>query len=183
MTTDTTLIPTGTWVVDPDHSRIGYAVKHLGISTVRGEFRDFEGTLQIGEDVSGWKAYGTVKVASIDTGEADRDGHLRSPDFFDAAQFPDIAFESTKIEALDDDEFRVTGRLTIHGVTNEIVLHAEVGGTELDPWGNERVGLEVTGQLSRGDYEMKLQQALGSGNLVVADRVTLALDLSATKQA
>jgi polyisoprenoid-binding protein YceI len=183
MTTDITLIPTGTWVVDPAHSRIGFAVKHLGISTVRGEFKDFEGTLEIGEDVSAWRTYGTVKVASIDTAETDRDRHLRSPDFFDAAQFPEIAFESTKIEALDDDEFRVTGRLTIHGVTNEIVLHAEVGGTELDPWGNERVGLEVTGQLSRRDYDMKLQQALGSGNLVVADSVTLALDLSATKQA
>ena len=183
MTTDITLIPTGTWVVDPAHSRVGFAVKHLGISTVRGEFKDFEGTLEIGEDVSVWRTYGTVKVASIDTAETDRDGHLRSPDFFDAAQFPEIAFESTKIEALDDDEFRVTGRLTIHGVTNEIVLHAEVGGTELDPWGNERVGLEVTGQLSRADYGIKLQQALGSGNLVVGDRVTLALDLSATKQA
>ena len=183
MTTDITLIPTGTWVVDPAHSRVGFAVRHLGISTVRGEFKDFEGTLEIGEDVSAWRTYGTVKVASIDTAETDRDGHLRSPDFFDAAQFPEVAFESTKIEALDDDEFRVTGRLTIHGVTNVIVLHAEVGGTELDPWGNERVGLEVTGQLSRGDYGMKLQQALGSGNLVVGDRVTLALDLSATKQA
>ena len=183
MTTDITLIPTGNWVVDPAHSRVGFAVKHLGISTVRGEFKDFQGTLEIGEDVSEWRTYGTVKVASIDTAETDRDGHLRSPDFFDAARFPEIAFESTKIEALDDDEFRVTGRLTIHGVTNEIVLHAEVGGTELDPWGNERVGLEVTGQLSRGDYAMKLQQAMGSGNLVVGDRVTLALDLSATKQA
>jgi polyisoprenoid-binding protein YceI len=183
MTTDITLIPTGTWIVDPAHSRVGFAVKHLGISTVRGEFKDFEGALEIGEDVSAWRAYGTVKVASIDTAEPDRDEHLRSPDFFDAAQFPEIAFESTKIEALDDDEFRVTGRLTIHGVTDDIVLHAEVGGTELDPWGNQRVGLEVTGQLSRADYGMKLQQALGSGNLVVGDRVTLALDLSATKQA
>ena len=161
MTTDITLIPTGTWVVDPAHSRIGFAVKHLGISTVRGEFKDFEGTLEIGEEVSASRTYGTVKVASVDTARRDRDDHLRSPEFFDAAQFPEIVFESTKIEALDDDEFRITGRLTIHGVTNEIVLHAEVGGTERDPWGNERVGLEVTGRLSRGDYEMKLQQTLG----------------------
>ena len=183
MTTGITQIPAGTWVVDPAHSYVGFAIKHLGISTVRGEFREFQGTLEIGEDVSAWSAHGTVEVGSIDTAETDRDAHLRSPDFFDAAQFPEITFESMKIEALDDDEYRVTGRLTIHGVTNEIVLHAEVGGTELDPWGNERVGVEVTGQLSRGDYGMKLQQALGSGNLVVADRVTLALDLSATKQA
>lgn len=181
MTTGITLIPTGTWVVDPVHSRVGFAVKHLGISTVRGEFKEFEGTLEIGEDLPTSRAYGTVKVASIDTRETDRDDHLRSPDFFDAAQFPEIAFESTKIEPLDEEEVRVTGRLTIHGVSNEIVLHAEVGGTEPDPWGNERIGLEVTGRLSRSDYGMKLQQTLGSGNLVVGDKVTLALDLSATK--
>lgn len=181
MTTGITLIPTGTWVVDPVHSRVGFAVKHLGISTVRGEFKEFEGTLEIGEDLPTSRAYGTVKVASIDTREADRDDHLRSPDFFDAGQFPEIAFESTKIEPLDEEEFRVTGRLTIHGVSNEIVLHAEVGGAERDPWGNERIGLEVTGRLSRSDYGMKLQQTLGSGNLVVGDKVTLALDLSATK--
>lgn len=181
MTTGITLIPTGTWVVDPVHSRVGFAVKHLGISTVRGEFKEFEGTLEIGEDLPTSRAYGTVKVASIDTRETDRDDHLRSPDFFDSAQFPEIAFESTKIEPLDEEEFRVTGRLTIHGVSNEIVLHAEVGGAERDPWGNERIGLEVTGRLSRSDYGMKLQQTLGSGNLVVGDKVTLALDLSATK--
>jgi polyisoprenoid-binding protein YceI len=181
MTTGITLIPTGTWVVDPVHSRVGFAVKHLGISTVRGEFKEFEGTLEIGEDLPTSRAYGTVKVASIDTRETDRDDHLRSPDFFDAAQFPEIAFASTKIEPLDEEEFRVTGRLTIHGVSNEIVLHAEVGGAERDPWGNERIGLEVTGRLSRSDYGMKLQQTLGSGNQVVGDKVTLALDLSATK--
>ena len=181
MTTGITLIPTGTWVVDPVHSRVGFAVKHLGISTVRGEFKEFEGTLEIGEDLPTSRAYGTVKVASIDTRETDRDDHLRSPDFFDAAQFPEIAFESTKIEPLDEEEFRVTGRLTFHGVSNEIVLHAAVGGTEPDPWGNERIGLEVMGRLSRSDYGMTLQQTLGSGNLVVGDKVTLALDLSATK--
>ena len=181
MTTGITLIPTGTWVVDPVHSRVGFAVKHLGISTVRGEFKEFEGTLEIGEDLPTSRAYGTVKVASIDTRETDRDDHLRSPDFFDVGQFPEIAFEATKIEPLDEEEFRVTGRLTIHGVSNEIVLHAEVGGAERDPWGNERIGLEVTGRLSRSDYGMKLQQTLGSGNLVVGDKVTLALDLSATK--
>ena len=181
MTTGITLIPTGTWVVDPVHSRVGFAVKHLGISTVRGEFKEFEGTLEIGEDLPTSRAYGTVKVASIDTRATDRDGHLRSPDFFDVAQFPEIAFESTKIEPLDEEEFRVTGRLTIHGISNEIVLHAEIGGTERDAWGNERIGLEVTGRLSRSDYGMKLQQTLGSGNQVVGDKVTLALDLSATK--
>jgi polyisoprenoid-binding protein YceI len=183
MTTDTTLIPTGTWVVDPSHSRVGFAVKHLGISTVRGEFKEFGGALEIGNDPSTSTAHGTVKVASIHTNEPRRDDHLRSADFFDAARFPDIVFESTKIEPLDGEEFRVTGQLSIHGVTNEVMLHADVGGTQRDPWGNERVGLEVTGQLFRSDYEMTLQQALGGGNLIVGDKVTVALDLSATKQA
>jgi polyisoprenoid-binding protein YceI len=181
-TTTSTLIPTGTWSVDPAHSKVGFAVKHMGIATVRGEFTEFEGTLEIGEDLSSAKVYGSVKTESVDTNEPQRDEHLRSPDFFDAAQFPELRFESTGIEALDDEEFRITGRLTIHGVTNEIVLHAEVQGTDVDPWGNERVGLEVTGQLSRGDYDMKFNQALGSGNVLVADKIKLALDISAVKQ-
>jgi polyisoprenoid-binding protein YceI len=183
ITTSTpTLIPAGTWAIDPAHSKVGFAVKHMGIATVRGEFTEFEGTLEIGDEVSRAKVYGTVKAQSVDTNEPQRDDHLRSPDFFDAARFPELRFESTSIEALDDEEFRITGRLTIHGVTNDIVLHADVQGTDVDPWGNERVGLEVTGQLSRGDYDMKFNQALGSGNMLVADKVKLALDISAVKQ-
>ena len=182
-TSAATLIPTGTWTVDPAHSKVGFAVKHMGIATVRGEFTSFEGTLEIGEDLSRATVYGTVKAESVDTNEPQRDDHLRSPDFFDVAQFPELRFESTSIEALDDEEFRITGKLTIHGVTNEIVLHADVEGTDIDPWGNERVGLEVTGQLSRGDFDMKFNQALGSGNMLVSDKVKLALDISAVKQA
>lgn len=182
-TSTPTVIPTGTWTIDPSHSKVGFAVKHMGIATVRGEFTEFEGTLAIGEDLSTAEAHGTVKVQSVDTNEPQRDEHLRSPDFFDAAQHPELRFESSSIESLDDEEFRITGKLTIHGVTNDIVLHAEVQGTDIDPWGNERVGLEITGQLSRGDYDMKFNQALGSGNMLVADKVKLALDISAVKQA
>ena len=181
-TSAATLIPTGTWTVDPAHSKVGFAVKHMGIATVRGEFTSFEGTLEIGEDLSTARVYGTVKAESVDTNEPQRDDHLRSPDFFDVAQFPELRFESTSIEALDDEEFRITGKLTIHGVTDDIVLHADLQGTDIDPWGNERVGLEVTGQLSRGDYDMKFNQALGSGNMLVSDKVNLALDISAVKQ-
>jgi polyisoprenoid-binding protein YceI len=182
MSTTATVIPTGTWTVDPAHSKVGFAVKHMGIATVRGEFTEFEGTLEIGEDLSTAKASGTVKTESVDTNEPQRDGHLRSADFFDVEQFPELKFESTGIEQLDEDTFRITGKLTIHGITNDIVLHAEVDGTDVDPWGNERVGLEVIGELSRGDYGMKFNQALGSGNMLVADRVKLALDISAVKQ-
>jgi polyisoprenoid-binding protein YceI len=182
-TSSSAVVPTGTWSVDPAHSKVGFAVKHMGIATVRGEFTDFGGTIEISEDLSAAKAYGTVKVESVDTNEPQRDAHLRSPDFFDAEQYPELRFESTSIEALDDEEFRITGNLTLHGVTNEVVLHAGFQGTDIDPWGNERIGLEITGQLSRGDYDMKFNQALGSGNMLVSDKVKLALDISAVKQA
>lgn len=181
-TTTSTLVPTGTWSVDPAHSKVGFAVKHMGIATVRGEFKEFEGTLEVGEDLSAAKAHGTVTIASVDTNEPQRDGHLRSPDFFDADTHSTLTFESTRIEPVDDETFRIVGDLTLRGVTKEIVLEAEVQGTDVDPWGNDRVGLEITGQLSRGDYGMKFNQALGSGNVLVGDKVKLALDVSAVKQ-
>jgi polyisoprenoid-binding protein YceI len=176
-----TRIPTGTWTVDPVHSRVEFAVKHMGIATVRGNFTAFEGKLEIG--AGGAHASGTVETASINTGEPDRDAHLRSPDFFDAESYSRITFVSKRITPLDGEEFRITGDLTMHGVTREITLHADVLGTDIDPYGNERVGLEVTGQLNRGDWDMKFNQALGSGNMLVSDKVKLALDISAIKQA
>jgi polyisoprenoid-binding protein YceI len=183
-TTDakTTPIPTGTWVVDPIHSQVGFAVKHMGVATVRGTFGEFEGRLEAGMDLDHTKAYGSVKATSVDTDFPQRDDHLRSPDFFDAAQYPEIKFESSKIDQIADDTFRITGNLEMHGVTNEVTLEAVVDGTELDPQGNERLGVEVVGQISRGDFEMKFNQALGSGNVVVSDKVKLQLDISAVKQ-
>ena len=185
MTTSTisvTTVPTGTWSVDPSHSKVGFAVKHMAIATVRGEFTDFDGVLELGEDLSTSKIRGTVKAASVDTNEPQRDAHLRSEDFFNADTYPEIAFESTRIEPIDDDSFRITGELTMNGITNEIVLTAEVNGVDTDPYGNEKVGLEVTGQLSRGEYGMTFNQALGSGNMLVADKVKLSLDIAAAKQ-
>jgi polyisoprenoid-binding protein YceI len=175
-----TSVPTGTWVADKAHSRVEFAIKHMGIATVRGSFGDFAGTLEIGEN--GARAFGTVEVASITTGEEARDNHLRSADFFDAENIPQIQFESTSIEALDDEEFRITGNLTMHGITKEIVLHAEYQGTDIDPWGGTRIGLEVTGQINRSDWDMKFNQMLGSGNMMVADKVKLEIDISAVKQ-
>ena len=177
-----TAIPAGTWSVDPVPSSLGFAVKHMGIATVRGEFTEFEGTLEVPENLARANAYGTVTVASLDTGDLGRDRHLRSPDFFDAARYPELRFESMGIEALDDEEFRITGQLTVHGITNAIVLHAEVQGTDIDPWGNLRLGLEVTGRLSRADYGMEFNQALASGNLLVGDKIDLVLDISAIRQ-
>jgi len=180
MATATTAVPTGTWNVDPSHSKVGFAVKHLGIATVRGEFSKFEGKLEVAEDGT-VTASGTVETASVNTNEDARDEHLRSADFFDAEANPQITFTSTEIKAVDDETFEITGDLNIHGVTNSVTLKAEVSDTEQDPWGNTRVGLEVTGSLSRGDYGMKFNQALGSGNVMVSDKVKLALDISAVK--
>jgi polyisoprenoid-binding protein YceI len=180
-TTTSTQIPTGTWTVDPAHSTVGFAVKHMGIATVRGKFEQFEGGLEVTEN--GVVARGTVQVASVNTNEEQRDAHLRSADFFNAEANPEISFASTAIETVDDETFEITGDLTINGVTNPITLKAEVQGLDTDPWGNERVGLEVTGQLSRGDYGMTFNQALGSGNMLVADKVKLALDISAVRSA
>ena len=123
-----------------------------------------------------------MNVASVNTDEQKRDDHLRSPDFFHVDEHPHIEFQSTAIEPVDEDTFRITGDLTLHGVTREIELDAEITGTEQDPWGNERVGLEVSGKLNRGDYGMTFNQALGSGNVLVSDKVKLALDISAVKQ-
>ena len=119
----------------------------------------------------------------MDTNEDARDEHLRSADFFDAERFPQITFESTEIKSVDDDELEITGDLSIHGVTNPITLKAELTGTEEDPWGNQRVGLEVEGKLDRSDYGMTFNQALGSGNLLVSDKIKLSLDISAVKAA
>ncbi|HEY1273949.1 MAG TPA: YceI family protein [Thermoleophilaceae bacterium] len=176
-----TQLPTGTWSVDPAHSAVEFQVKHLGIASVRGAFNEFEGTLEIGEDSA--RAYGTVSAASVDTNEDQRDAHLRSEDFFHAEEHPQLIFEAREIRPLDEDTFEIAGDLTMRGVTRPITLTAELQGTEEDPWGNERVGLEVTGQLNRGDYGMTFNQALGSGNVLVSDKVKLRLDISAVKQA
>ena len=182
-TVKSTLVPAGTWAVDPAHSTVGFSVKHLGIASVRGKFDQFEGTLEIGEGDESARAFGTVQGVSVNTNDAGRDEHLRSADFFGVEQNPELRFESTEITQVGDDSFEITGDLTMNGVTKPITLTAEVQGTEIDPWGNERVGLEVTGQLNRGDWNMTFNQALGSGNLLVGEKVKLNLDISAVKQA
>jgi polyisoprenoid-binding protein YceI len=177
-----TRVPTGTWAIDPAHSRVEFQVKHLGIATVRGHFARFNGTLALGDDLAAARAFGVVEAASIDTNDEGRDAHLRSPDFFDTEQHPEIAFSSTAITPTGDETFEITGELTLHGVTRELTLQAEITGAEQDPWGNERVGLEVRGELDRDDYGMTFNQALGSGNVLVSDKVKLQLDISAVKQ-
>jgi polyisoprenoid-binding protein YceI len=182
MSAATTAVPTGTWNVDPAHSSVEFQVKHMAIATVKGQFNEFQGALVIGEDGTA-TASGTVQTASVDTREEQRDAHLKSPDFFDAESNPQITFSSTAIEPVDEETFKITGDLTIHGVTKPITLTAEVEGADTDPWGNARVGLTVKGSLSRGDYDMTFNQALGSGNMLVGDKVKLELSISAVKAA
>jgi polyisoprenoid-binding protein YceI len=181
-TVKTTPVPAGTWSVDPSHSTVGFSVKHLGIATVRGKFDEFEGTLELGENDEAARAYGTVQAVSVNTNEAGRDEHLRSADFFGVEANPELRFESTGITRVDDETFEIVGDLSMNGVTKQVTLKAEVQGTEIDPWGNERVALEVTGELSRRDWNMTFNQALGSGNLLVGEKVKLNLDISAVKQ-
>ncbi len=176
-TVPTSALPTGTWRVDPVHSSVEFHVKHLGIATVKGNFTDFEGTLEV--TPAGTKAYGTVKTASVDTRQAQRDDHLRSPDFFDAPTYPEISFQSTAITATDEDSFEIEGDLTIHGVTRSITLDATLEGTETDPQGNPRVGLSASAQINRSDFDIKFNAALGSGNAMVSDKVKILLDVSA----
>jgi polyisoprenoid-binding protein YceI len=177
------LIPTGTWTVDPAHSEVGFSVKHMGIANVRGKFTAFEGTLEMKENLADSRAFGSVKAASVDTGEPQRDEHLRSPDFFNVEEFAEITFESTRVEAIDDESSRVYGNLTMHGITHEIKLDVRIHGTDIDPWGNTRAGLDVVGTLKRSDFDMKFNQALGSGNVLVGDKVTVSLSISAVHQA
>jgi polyisoprenoid-binding protein YceI len=174
-------LPTGTWKVDPIHSSVEFHVKHLGIATVKGQFNAFEGTLEVGS--GGARASGTVDVTSVDTREPQRDGHLRSADFFEVDRFPQIKFESTAIRPLEDDDFEIDADLTIHGVTRQVTLKATFEGAETDPQGNDRVGVSASAQISRGDFGMKFNAALGSGNLVVADKVKILVEVSAVKEA
>ena len=134
------------------------------------------------EDLARSRASGKVMVASITTNEPDRDAHLRSPDFFDVERYPEIGFESTRIEAIDGTSSQVFGNLTMHGVTREVKLEVVISGTDEDPWGNTRVGLEAVGAIKRSEFDMKFNQALGSGNMLVGDKVTISLDISAIKQ-
>jgi polyisoprenoid-binding protein YceI len=179
--TTRTALPTGVWTVDPAHSNVEFSAKHLGIVTVRGAFKEFEGSVEVGDDGS-TRARGTVKAASLDTNLETHDTHLRSEDFLHAEVHPELVFESREIRLLDKDTFEIHGDLTMRGVTRPVALSDEVQGTEIDPWGNERVGLEVHGQLNRSDWGMTFNHVLPSGNKFVSDKVKLSLDISAIKQ-
>jgi polyisoprenoid-binding protein YceI len=174
-------LPAGTYNVDPSHSSVGFEVRHMGIATVRGAFRRFQGTI----DATGAAPIlkGSVEVASIDTGEEQRDAHLKAPDFFDVEQHPEISFHTTALQATDDGKIRLAGEITVKGITKPIELIGTAGDGGADPWGNERVGFEVEGAIDRRDFDLKWNQTLPNGNLLVSNEVKLIVSVSAVKEA
>jgi polyisoprenoid-binding protein YceI len=173
-------VPTGTWTVDPVHSSVEFRVKHMMISTVRGRFGEFAGTIEAAADYHQSKVRGTIKAASVDTNEPRRDDHLRSADFFDVEHHPEITFESAGIEHLEKGNYRVGGELTMHGETRPVQFEVTVHGVTKDPQGQDRVGLEIRGTLSRGEFGLRWQQALETGGVLVGDEIRVSADISAT---
>ena len=173
---------TGTWTIDPTHSVIGFSVRHAMVAKVRGRFGAFSGSLTVdGANPAASKAELTIEAASIDTQTADRDAHLKSPDFLDVEQFLTLTFVSTGIKATDDDEFVVTGDLTIHGVTKPVSIEVEYNGVGGDPWGNTRIGFEGKTTISRKDFGLTWNVALEAGGILVGDDIKIELDIEAVK--
>lgn len=172
----------GPWRFDPTHTRIGFSTRHAMVTKVRGAFNDFDGLITVDpENPERSKVELTVKVASIDTRNADRDQHLRTNDFFDAPQFPEITFVSSRVDQVDEGHFIVSGDVTIRGVTKEISIPIDFIGVERDPMGNLRAGFEGSRRIDRQDFGLKWNTALDSGGVLVSDKITLEFEVSAIK--
>lgn len=175
---------TGTYTIDPSHSRLGFVARHAMVTKVRGGFNDFAGTFTLdADDPARSTAEITIQATSVDTRNADRDAHLRSNDFFAMDDHPEISFASTAIEQLDAENYRVTGDLTLRGVTKPVTIDLAYTGSAIDPWGNTRVGFEGTAQVNRKDWGLNWNAALDAGGVLVSEKVTLEFEISATKDA
>lgn len=172
-------LTTGTWTLDASHSEVGFTVRHAGISKVRGRFSDVSATVEVGETREQTKATAVIKTASFDSGDANRDGHVKSADFFDVEQFPEITFTSTSIESKGDD-FDVTGDLTIKGVTQQITIETEFNGVAVDPFGVTRAGISGETTISRKEFGLTWNAVLETGGVLVSDKVVITLDLAFT---
>lgn len=171
------------WVADPAHSKVGFSVSHMVITDVDGKFDTFDIVVYSDKpDFSDAKAQVSIDVNSINTGNEKRDAHLRSPDFFDAEKYPKITFVSKRIEKVGKNRYKLVGDLTMKGVTKEIELDVEYRGTVTDPWGNERAGFKVTGEVNRMDFGINWNKTLDRGGLVVGETVKIDIDLELIKQ-
>lgn len=173
-----------TWVIDPSHSEISFKVKHLVVTTMTGKFDSFEGKMESpSDDFNGANISFSADIASINTGNADRDGHLKSDDFFNAEAFPKLTFKSTSFTKTGDNEYKLVGDITIRDTTKSIELAVEYGGTVVDPWGNTKAGFELNGKLKRKDFNLKWDVLTEAGGAVVSDEVKLHVNVEIHKQA
>lgn len=170
---------TTTWQIDPQHSSAQFGVTHLMISTVRGEFHGVKGTVVLDDqDITKSTVSVTIDATSVDTREPDRDKHLKSPDFFDVAKYPILTFKSTKVEQVSAGQLKVTGDLTIRGVTKQVVLNVEGPKAPIkDPWGLQRSAVSATAKINRQDFGVSWNKTLDSGGVVVSDDVRITLDV------
>jgi polyisoprenoid-binding protein YceI len=183
-TTTIPTIATGTYAIDPTHSRIGFVARHAMVTKVRGSFNEFDGSGYFDtENPASSNLQLTIKAASIDTRNADRDGHLRSNDFFDMETYPEITFASTTVEQVDTENYRVTGALTIKGVTKPVTVDFEYSGTAVDPYGNQRIGLDGKTTINRKDWGVNWNAALETGGVLVSEKITLEFEVSAIRTA
>ncbi len=174
---------TGDYELDPAHTSIGFVARHAMVTNVKGHFAEFSGTLHLdGADPSSSTASIDVAMNSIDTSNADRDGHLKSADFFKIDEFPTMTFRSTKAEALGGDDYRITGDLTILGTTRPITIDLEFNGAAKDPFGNERVGFEGKSEILRSEWGLTWNAALETGGMLVSDKIKLVFDISAIRK-
>jgi len=169
------------WAVDPTHSEITFKVKHLMISNVKGEFKNFQANID-GEDFTKSTISATIDASSISTNNEDRDTHLKSPDFFEVEQYPEIKFVSTSLTKVDDDEYELVGNITIKGVTKEITLETEFGGFMKDPYGNEKAGFSINGKLNRKDFGLNWNAALEAGGVMVGNEIKINAEVQFVKQ-
>jgi polyisoprenoid-binding protein YceI len=174
---------TNNWNVDPAHSGINFSVRHMVVTKVRGRFTSWKANLDLGsnDDLSDAKVDVTIEAASIETGVADRDKHLRSADFLNAEAFPELRFQSKRVEKVGKGSFRVVGDLTIAGVTREVPLDVSYGGRAKDPWGNERALFSAETKINREDFGLKWNQVLEAGGVLVGEKVEIEIELQAVK--
>lgn len=170
------------WAIDPAHSKVSFKVKHLMIANVMGNFREFQGEVTtVGTDFSTAEISFSINSASIDTEAADRDAHLKSPDFFDVANHPKITFKGTGLKKLGNDMYELSGNLTIKEITKPVDLSVEFGGLMTDPWGNVKAGFSLTGKINRKDWALNWNAALEAGGVLVGDEVKITCDIELAK--
>ena len=184
---ETTTLKTQTktkWVLDPSHSELAFKVRHMMITNVKGEFRNFDAAFTSTDlDFSKSAIEVTIDAASISTKDEQRDGHLRSPDFFDVEKYPTLSFQGKSLKKIEDEEYKLTGFLTIKGVKKEVELDVEFGGISKDPWGNEKVGFSIEGKINRKDFGLNWNAALETGGVLVSDEVKISAEVQFKKPA